>query len=193
MIAPQKKSVHYKKIHFRNCPSNRLQTDNVCRHQANRITSYNVCYTKLLRLTQEVKILNLSDISQEIADFVITSYSIHYTKLYDENFSISAEPLHPHLFRAVGLVKQAAVEVNHELGYIAGDIFAPIYQACSELAAGGFDHLNTIPALQGVNNLKTITAYRLAVNRCVITSYSIHYTKLYDENFLKGNIKWNSQ
>ena len=49
-----------------------------------RITSYNVCYTKLLRNKRG----ELDDIP-ELCTFakklerVITSYSIHYTKLYD--------------------------------------------------------------------------------------------------------------
>ncbi len=96
------------------------------------------------------------------------SYTGIHTLRALENFSISAEPLHPHLFRAVGLVKQAAVEVNHELGYIAGDIFAPIYQACSELAAGGFDHLNTIPALQGgAGTSANMTVNEIIANRAL--------------------------
>ena len=49
-----------------------------------RITSYNVCYTKLLRLfihtTQCHCVIKLSLIKKRT---VITSYSIHYTKLYD--------------------------------------------------------------------------------------------------------------
>ena len=41
-----------------------------------RITSYNVCYTKLLRS-------QLTGMAPKVAMLVITSYSIHYTKLYD--------------------------------------------------------------------------------------------------------------
>ena len=47
-----------------------------------RITSYNVCYTKLLRFkyfTSSIKKL----IIIELFVIVITSYSIHYTKLYE--------------------------------------------------------------------------------------------------------------
>ena len=73
-----------------------------------RITSYNVCYTKLLRISVlEIKDFGLiNNISvfpnpttqfvtisiQEFEgleyQFVITSYSIHYTKLYDLKVSI---------------------------------------------------------------------------------------------------------
>ena len=60
-----------------------------------RITSYNVCYTKLLRNVDRTKtllsilalqygeIIEESDLNIEHKDSVITSYSIHYTKLYD--------------------------------------------------------------------------------------------------------------
>ena len=47
-----------------------------------RITSYNVCYTKLLRLFQGKNSITGSKIILYRRD-VITSYSIHYTKLYD--------------------------------------------------------------------------------------------------------------
>ena len=69
-----------------------------------RITSYNVCYTKLLRSVSHLKYpdhynFNRKDIAgiQKIfaetsgnkiiivTENVITSYSIHYTKLYDHN------------------------------------------------------------------------------------------------------------
>ena len=82
--------------------------DRVLRHYKNmvayprRITSYNVCYTKLLRIGtiefpplwslgfQQCRYSYYPDSRvKEIADtfrlkkIVITSYSIHYTKLYD--------------------------------------------------------------------------------------------------------------
>ena len=64
-----------------------------------RITSYNVCYTKLLRplmiagmmsfpkslvesgFSSSMRMLSLSTFQLKM--YVITSYSIHYTKLYD--------------------------------------------------------------------------------------------------------------
>ena len=64
-----------------------------------RITSYNVCYTKLLRLLMDettVQVLDERDKSNTSKSYmwvqrgfydgkpiVITSYSIHYTKLYE--------------------------------------------------------------------------------------------------------------
>ena len=48
-----------------------------------RITSYNVCYTKLLR----IKAQKQDPDAYKNYVHVITSYSIHYTKLYEtENF-----------------------------------------------------------------------------------------------------------
>ena len=72
--------------------------------EGSRITSYNVCYTKLLRMSKNllVKVYaegttgrvdiigNISEWNQNNAvemrskcEDVITSYSIHYTKLYE--------------------------------------------------------------------------------------------------------------
>ena len=73
-----------------------------------RITSYNVCYTKLLRLFDEFTVVKPTanqvtvplfgnmdhhqieftrleglETDHRILEIVITSYSIHYTKLYD--------------------------------------------------------------------------------------------------------------
>ena len=48
-----------------------------------RITSYNVCYTKLLRNSDSDLCLYDLVESRDIPSPVITSYSIHYTKLYD--------------------------------------------------------------------------------------------------------------
>ena len=74
----------------------------------NRITSYNVCYTKLLRTTFAAFTAFAGSLSMEKQAYavtstslgsrpVITSYSIHYTKLYDDVtayacFSIDKDP-----------------------------------------------------------------------------------------------------
>ena len=66
--------------------------------EGDRITSYNVCYTKLLRFIIEEGVEDVHSqveflLTQELGDLgkkihsgrsrVITSYSIHYTKLYE--------------------------------------------------------------------------------------------------------------
>ena len=68
-----------------------------------RITSYNVCYTKLLRnkyhaMTRGVLMqsedpeatLKSFGINRQYAILVITSYSIHYTKLYESHLAFCA-------------------------------------------------------------------------------------------------------
>ena len=81
-----------------------MMSPHLLRRSSNRITSYNVCYTKLLRLgaidtffdyyrngdiegklRQSSLFLNDNGGGGMIGevDIVITSYSIHYTKLYD--------------------------------------------------------------------------------------------------------------
>ena len=53
-----------------------------------RITSYNVCYTKLLRAVLQLDQVIQQNASASEETAVITSYSIHYTKLYDEQLGI---------------------------------------------------------------------------------------------------------
>ena len=69
-------------------------------HRARRITSYNVCYTKLLRTPAEAaSVREASPKAPESQEAflwkvalwsVITSYSIHYTTLYDLASMLSA-------------------------------------------------------------------------------------------------------
>ena len=69
----------------------------LCKDNCGRITSYNVCYTKLLRGEQGllgskfflitdsvvIRIESYFNTFQHMLNHVITSYSIHYAKLYD--------------------------------------------------------------------------------------------------------------
>ena len=80
-----------------------------------RITSYNVCYTKLLRSALAARTgfrQNRLDFIQHLANInatVITSYSIHYTKLYDPWASSSALRWNAHRhFSAVSTLKNAS-------------------------------------------------------------------------------------
>ena len=79
-----------------------------------RITSYNVCYRKLLR-EQSIhqpficSILSFFQIVNTGKDFcVITSYSIHYTKLY-ENRQYRQGLLQSHLFPWYQCVRKNAL------------------------------------------------------------------------------------
>ena len=94
---------------------------------------------------------------------VITSYSIHYTKLYDTN---------------VVLERRVAIKVLHSaLGHneVAG----------ARLLREAWRHFADarVPASRLVTNTDHENAIR---TEAVITSYSIHYTKLYDTNVCHG-------
>ena len=73
-----------------------LLRENLARRdpQAHRITSYNVCYTKLLRYPGALPGLRLRHRPRDHRGdlHVITSYSIHYTKLYEARFATTAAP-----------------------------------------------------------------------------------------------------
>ena len=57
-----------------------------------RITSYNVCYTKLLRVFNPIENKPVVVDNEEfISKCVITSYSIHYTKLYEYSVFVDNE------------------------------------------------------------------------------------------------------
>ena len=55
-------------------------------HRIGRITSYNVCYTKLLRVGVETGLGNALDYLNKGASFRITSYNVCYTKLLRLSF-----------------------------------------------------------------------------------------------------------
>jgi len=56
-----------------------------------------------------------------------------------ENFPVSGQPMPPELIHALGLVKQAAAAVNHELGLLAAPLAAAIEKAAGEVADGKWD------------------------------------------------------
>ena len=56
-----------------------------------------------------------------------------------ENFPVSGQPLPPELIHALGLVKQSAAAVNHELGLLSGTLAAAIQSAAGEVAEGRWD------------------------------------------------------
>jgi len=56
-----------------------------------------------------------------------------------ESFPVSGQPLPPELIRALGWIKQAAAEVNRDLGKLAPKLAAAIAEAAAEVAAGKHD------------------------------------------------------
>ena len=117
----------------------------------------------IVAVVQDLAVAPVEDAQEALVGDVITSYSIHYTKLYDQHgFRLGAEYFYPassvKLFAAV-----AALERLHELAEETGKPVGPD-------ADGGDVLLRADDVLQRGDELVGD----------VITSYSIHYTKLYD-------------
>jgi len=75
-------------------------------------------------------------------------YGIH-TLRAAENFSVSGQPVHPELIKALGLVKQAAAETNLTLKELEPTLGNAIAQAAAEVAEGRFADQFIVDALQG--------------------------------------------
>jgi aspartate ammonia-lyase len=75
-------------------------------------------------------------------------YGVHTVRAL-ENFPLSGRRVHPALIHAYGVVKQACLDANHELGQIRGEVYGALGQACQELTAGALDEQIVVDALQG--------------------------------------------
>ena len=140
----------------------------------NRITSYNVCYTKLLRLryvsvtcastmgntTQGVRFQVVSDgrlpLSSGVIDnssytVRITSYNVCYTKLLREKAEVAMQMFFENTEQYAGnFARESTQTISGSIGLL-------------QAALGSFT--------AGLGNANA---------DIVITSYSIHYTKLYE-------------
>ena len=105
---------------------------------------------------------------------VITSYSIHYTKLYDSEeyltpgsgiASLSSSGMDDRNHAELSKEEKAALEAGLRDVFFAYDQWT-----LSETGMEVLDH-----------DAKWLKEHPGAVLKVVITSYSIHYTKLYDE------------
>ena len=148
-----------------------------------RITSYNVCYTKLLRKEKMMKI--------QQNKIVILFLSVMLLFGYDGNAQERKLSLEE--------VKSLALENNKKLQKAQKSLEAAQVASASAKAGGKptvdasatgiylSDPLNTLlPEYQGSGVLsvsQVLYAGGKVHNANVITSYSIHYTKLYD-NFV---------
>ena len=72
-----------------------------------------------------------------------------YTVRAMENFPLSRRAVNPALIHAYGAVKLACLRTNHELGFIAEDVFAALSAACNEMMEGTLDSHIRVDALQG--------------------------------------------
>ena len=103
-------------------------------------------------ITEDPTRLGYADPAAILVGGVITSYSIHYTKLYD----------HEKVLRKVGADEVINLEIEEGVR-IASRLIAP------EVA-------DRIPVAEDISLAEVF----LPPDFGVITSYSIHYTKLYD-------------
>src|SRR5262245_20005462 len=56
-----------------------------------------------------------------------------------DNFPVSGQPIRAEVIHALGLIKQSAAAVNHELGLLAAPLAAAIEKAAGEVADGKWD------------------------------------------------------
>lgn len=75
-------------------------------------------------------------------------YGIHAARA-KENFNLSGRTVHPRLTRAYGMVKLAAVQVNHDLDPWDEAVFDAICAACCEVMDGDLEDAMVTDALQG--------------------------------------------
>ena len=68
-----------------------------------------------------------------------------------ENFRITGTKMgdYPEFVKAIGYVKLAAAQINHELGLLPDNLLKPISQACEEVISGKFDHQFLVDMIQG--------------------------------------------
>ena len=124
------------------------------------ITSYSIHYTKLydMRLNKVAREFNVG-IHTIVEFLVITSYSIHYTKLYDSpEFHI----INPD---EIGWIFLGLVVKNIQTATLSHSLY--------QENAGHNRLIRKVSGKEGFINSHILYPY-------VITSYSIHYTKLYD-------------
>ena len=152
-----------------------------------RITSYNVCYTKLLRLPIDPK-----DIGREYESDVIRINSqsgkggISY--ILEQNYGFN---LPPKMRENFGYIVKSVSDQNQKelMPNEIYDIFKKEYvNIVSKLdiveahyaQKGDIEATVTVNNNGSVNNFTAMGNGRLDACSNVITSYSIHYTKLYE-------------
>lgn len=94
-------------------------------------------------------------------------YGIH-TFRAAKNFSVSGQPVHPELIKALALIKQAAAETHLALGHLEPSVAQAIIQAASEVAEGSFLDEFIVDAYQGGAGTSTnINVNEVIANRAI--------------------------
>ncbi|MDQ7006552.1 MAG: class II fumarate hydratase, partial [Acidobacteriota bacterium] len=84
------------------------------------------------------------------------------------NFPISGQPLGREMIRALGLVKQAAAEINRELGLLDPRLAGAIAQAAEEVAAGRHDRHFPVDLFQtGSGTSSNMNTNEVIANRAI--------------------------
>jgi len=81
-----------------------------------------------------------------------TAYWGAHTARALENFTISGIPIsrHPHLVRALAMIKSAAAQANCELGILDPRVATAIREACQEIQDGHHHEQFCVDVIQGV-------------------------------------------
>ena len=131
-----------------------------------RITSYNVCYTKLLREADpsEVNLSSFETLYSEKRPFFVEGKDILSFRLLEGGGPLSFDNLF----------------YTRRIGRAPG--YAPTLSDNEYSKAPGTTSILGAAKLTGRTPKGWSLGFLESVTQSVITSYSIHYTKLYDEN-----------
>ena len=136
--------------------------------QRNRITSYNVCYTKLLRLPAGV--LNVVNGDKEAVDALLTDADVGAISF------VGSAPVGEYVYKtgcAHGKRVQALTGAkNHMVVMPDADMDQTVDAVMGAAYGSAGERCMAISVV--------VTVGDQTANEFVITSYSIHYTKLYD-------------
>ena len=150
---------------------------------ASRITSYNVCYTKLLRLNEEEILL----LSSGIVDAYLHKASIYALKYVEPYLQREAIPTYPPSEAVLQVIRkdpniidmaEHALTASIRAG-LEGDLASVTSQRAAEFMSQKSSS-TFVRTSQEENDSFVLDAGN------VITSYSIHYTKLYEGGAAAG-------
>lgn len=85
-----------------------------------------------------------------------------------ENFRIGSEKMPTELIHALGIVKKASAQVNHELGLLSQEAYALITAVCEELLAGKLDqHFELVVWQTGSGTQTNMNVNEVISNRAI--------------------------